>query len=346
VLRARPPAPQKIALLRRASARTAAAGRVAGWAAARSLTLAAAIWLGSSPARAADQPPASDTPLFDYATAQPTYTQPFNDFVRKQIASIEAEMARHPPPPDEDCARTLGASRFARQYSDLGVARSNAGEYDEAIATFRKAVACAPRVPEYYGQLAAELMHAGELAEARTAIQRGLALVEQPSGASALESMLMQLDFIDEHWADTVARLRAMIATESDDERAEYYQCFLWLAQRRAGVRHPELVKRAEYEQWPATLLSMLKGTATEVQVLDEVKDQKNERRRREVLVEALYYVGQLRLANGETETARRYFAAAVNLKVLYFIEHHMALAEITKMRERSAEAPSAALER
>ncbi|HVY80676.1 MAG TPA: hypothetical protein VG994_06820 [Steroidobacteraceae bacterium] len=310
-------------------------------------TLAAALlFVWAAPAKAADDDAGSDTPLFDYAIEQPTHTQPFNEFVRKQIAAIEGEMARHPPPPDEDCARTLGASRFARQYSDLGIARANAGEYDAAVATLQKAVACAPRVPEYYGQLAAELMHVGRLAEARAAVQRGLALGERPEAEDALESLLMQLDFIDERWADTVARLRAMIATESDDERAAYYQCFLWLAQRRAGVRQPELAKRAEYGQWPAILLRALKGTATEAQVLNEVKAQKKEQRRREVLVEALYYVGQLRLANGERETARRYFAAAVNLKVPYFIEHDMALAEIAKMRERSAEAPSAVVER
>jgi lipoprotein NlpI len=310
------------------------------------LAFATLLAFVSSGARANEPDVASDTPLFDYAISQPTYTQPFNEFVRKQIASIEAELARHPPPPDEDCAHTLGASRFARQYSDLGVAHSNAGEYDAAIAAFEKALACAPRVSEYHGQLAAELMHVGRLAEARAAIQRGLALVETPADSGALDSMLMQLDFIDERWADTVARLRAMIATESDDERAEYYQCFLWLAQRRAGVRQPELVTRGPFEGWPATLLKMLKGKATEAQVLDEVKEQKNEQRRREVLVEALYYVGQLRLANGQPETARRYFAAAVNLKVLYFIEHHMALAELTKMREHSAEAPAAAMQR
>ena len=305
-----------------------------------------AALLVSAAAIANEPDAASATPLFDYATAQPTFTQPFNELVRKQIASIEAELARHPPPPDEDCARTLGAIRFARQYADLGVAQSNAGEYEDAIAAFQKAVACSPRASEYYGDLAADLMHVGRLADARAALQRGLALVEYPGGGSALESMLMQLDFIDERWADTVARLRAMIATESDEERAEYYQCFLWLAQRRAGVRQPELVKQSEFDGWPAPLLQMLKGDATEAQVLEHVKDQRNEQRRREVLVEALYYVGQLRLANGETETARCYFAAAVNLKVLYFIEHHMALAEITKMRERSAEAPRAVSER
>jgi lipoprotein NlpI len=102
-------------------------------------------------------------------------------------------------------------------------------------------------------------------------------------------------------------------------------------------------VERTEYEEWPAPVLGVLKGTTTEAEVLEKVREQKNEQRRRELLVEALYYIGQLRLANGETETARRYFAATVNLKVLYFIEHHLALAEIVKMRARPAQGPVAA---
>jgi lipoprotein NlpI len=296
-------------------------------------------------AQATEPEATSDTPLFDYATALPVVTQPFNEPLRKQIASFTAEMARHPPPSDSECAHTLGASRFARQYDDLGSAQANAGDYTAAIASFEKALACTPRDPDLHAQLAAELMHVGRLAEARAAVQRGMALVDNANGG-ALESILMQLDFIDERWADAVARLRVMIATQTDDERAAYYQCFLWLAQRRAGVRQPELVTRTEYEEWPAPLLSLMKRATTEAAVLNAVKDEKNERRRREVLVEALYYVGQLRLANGETDTARRYFAAAVNLKVLYFIEHQMALAELNKMRDRSAGLPSAALER
>ncbi|HEV7715414.1 MAG TPA: hypothetical protein VGO53_07450, partial [Steroidobacteraceae bacterium] len=135
-------------------------------------------------------------------------------------------------------------------------------------------------------------------------------------------------------WADAVARLRTVATTEPDDERATYWQCFLWLAQRRAGTRQPELATRtAGYDGWPTPILDALKGSVTEADVLAEVRKQPDERRRREILAEALYYMGQLRLANGDATTARRYFAATVNLKVLYFIEHHMALAEITKMR-------------
>jgi lipoprotein NlpI len=147
----------------------------------------------------------------------------------------------------------------------------------------------------------------------------------------------MQVDFVEEHWADAVARLRAMVAAREDNDQPNgtYYLCFLWLAQRRAGIEHPELGERSfDKREWPAPILSNLKGEISETELLQKVVEEKNERRRREMLVEALYYVGQMRLADGERETARRDFAAAVNLKVLNFIEHHLALAELGKMRD------------
>jgi lipoprotein NlpI len=305
--------------------------RVAG-----TLTLAALLFC-SFIASAESTDSGSRTPLFDYAIGQPVAPAPNDHFVRKQIATFEAEMSRHPPPSDSECAHTLGASRFAAQYDDLGTAQSNAGNYDAAIEAYEKALACAPRAADIHAELATELFHAGRLSDARTTAARGVALSEN---SSDFDSVLMQLDFIEEHWAEAVSRLRAMATAETDPQRATYYQCFLWLAQRRAGVKHPELVSRDEYEEWPAQILATLKGTMTEAELLDEIRAQKNEVSRREELVEALYYIGQSRLATGETETARRYFAAGVNLKVLYFIEHHLALAEIIKMRSRSAAAP------
>ena len=299
-------------------------------------TLIAALALAPAGATAADSKATIDTPLFDYAISLPPFLPPFNDSTHKQIATFEAEMSRHPPPEDSECAQTLGATRFARQYDDLGSAQSNAGDYAAAIAAFEKALACTPRDASIHAELASEFLHMGHLTDARGAAERGVAI---DGDNSSLDSVLMQLDFIDEHWADTVARLRAMIAVQPDDERATYFQCFLWLAQRRAGVREPELVKRTEYEEWPAAVLEALRGTETEAEVLKEIRQQSNEIRRREMLAEALFYVGQLRLANGEPDTARRYFAAAVNLKVLYFIEHHLARAEIKKMKQQTAQA-------
>ena len=52
-----------------------------------------------------------------------------------------------------------------------------------------------------------------------------------------------------------------------------------------------------------------------------------------ERLCEALFYVAEAYWARGEPQVARDYFAALVNIKVLYFLEHGLALAEIAKLR-------------
>ena len=52
-----------------------------------------------------------------------------------------------------------------------------------------------------------------------------------------------------------------------------------------------------------------------------------------ERLCEALFYVGEEYWARGQPEVARDYFAALVNLKIIDFLEHGLALAEIAKLR-------------
>ncbi|MEP7244621.1 MAG: tetratricopeptide repeat protein [Gammaproteobacteria bacterium] len=281
----------------------------------------------------------SATPLLDYAQDMPLPEQPNGDSLSKRLASVQAEMQRHPPPPESDCAHTLGASRFAESYGDLGEARSATGDYPGAIDAFENALSCSPRSAAIHSELAAELMHVNRLAEARTIAERGIAL---DGDERSLDTVLSQLDFIQERWANAVARLRTLAVTETDGERATYWQCFLWLAQRRAGTQRPELPKHEEYTLWPAFILDALQGHISEQELLGVLRKEDDEHRRRELLAEALYYVGQLRLANGDADTARRYFAATVNLKVLYFIEHHMALAELARMRADGAPAAAA----
>ena len=254
----------------------------------------------------------------------------YADSLRKRLASATAELERHPPPANTDCAHTLGATRFGALFEDLGSIRAGLGDYTGAIDAYTSAIACSPRGASLYADLASELLNVGRLKEAREAARHGLAI---DSEQTSLDSVLAQIDFIEEHWADAVARLRAVATAESDDQRATYWQCFLWLAQRRAGTRSPELAARKEYEEWPAHVLDALKNDITEAELVGVIRKQEDEGRRREMLAEALYYMGQLRLANGDAATARRYFAATVSLKVLYFIEHHMALAEIAKAR-------------
>jgi lipoprotein NlpI len=54
-----------------------------------------------------------------------------------------------------------------------------------------------------------------------------------------------------------------------------------------------------------------------------------------ERLCEALYYVGQAYWARGQPDVALEYFTALVNIKVIYFLEHGLALADIAKLRKR-----------
>lgn len=293
------------------------------------LILAPLASLAPIAAGAAESQNPSPTPLLDYAGELPPPTQPFAAALDKRLKGLEHELARHPPPTRAECGHTLGAPRFAQLYEDLGSARANVGDYDGAIKAFENALACQPRGLALHEELAAELFHSGRLAEARAAAERGRAI---DGDGTALDPMLGQLDFLEEHWADAVARFRTLSVTEADAERTQYWLCFLWLAQRRAGVLKPDMpAGRDTYTSWPAPILDALRGKTDEAAVVAEIRDEDDEARRREELVEALYYIGQSRLAAGETQVARRYFAATVSLKVLYFIEHHMALAEIRK---------------
>src|SRR5262249_6716126 len=121
-----------------------------------------------------------------------------------------------------------------------------------------------------------------------------------------------------------------------DDEQATYWQCFLWLAQMHAGAAMPALADRRGTTGWPAPILLHLEGVIAEADLVTDVSAERKEVRRREILTEALYYTGQRHLADKQPDVAVRYFEAAVRLKVTYFIEHHLAVAELDRLRHHA----------
>ncbi len=272
---------------------------------------------------------ASDTPLLDYAARLSFATMPYEAELRQQLARVSREIERHPPP-ETDCARTLGAARFAHLFEELGAARSGVGDYEGAAEAFTRALDCHPRAAYLHAQLTEELLHLGRYEQARSVVQRGLTI--EPEDAT-LRSLLARLDFVEERWSDAIENFRAAITLTENDELATYWQCFLWLAQRRAGEAAPKPANRLPAEGWPRPILEMLQGKETQQALLEAIENETDLEIQREMLSEALYYVGQQHLAEGRLELARRYLAATVNLKVLYYIEHHMALAELAKPR-------------
>lgn len=274
------------------------------------------------------------TPLLTFTMSKhfaPQFDSSAQFAMKKRLDRVTFELSRDPPP-DMNCAQTLGAKRFATLFDDLGGAYTNMGDDARAADAFAKAISCDPRSGFLHAELAAALLDSGRYSEARAETQRQLSLGRADF---TLYTLITQLDFIEDRWAEAVtdARLAAMEAP--DDEQATYWQCFLWLAQKRIGTEEPVLAKRRITTNWPGPVLDTLQGKITEAELVDAIKSEQDAHRQREVLTEALFYTGYMRLAAHHVDEAVSYLTAAENLKVLYFIEHHLAVAELQKLRHR-----------
>jgi lipoprotein NlpI len=129
-------------------------------------------------------------------------------------------------------------------------------------------------------------------------------------------------------------------ASDEDRVQAGYGQLMFWLAQKRAGVAKPEFVARTPGEGWPQPLLLYMQGQYTERELITLIEEGDSDENSQpntstdERLCEALFYVGEDYWARGQPDVARDYLASLVNIRVLYFLEHNLALAEIAKLRD------------
>ena len=241
-------------------------------------------------------------------------------------------------PDDAQCAGSLGASRYAVLHGDVAASRAVDGDYLGAAADYRRALACRPRDAELLGALAGVLFDARDLHGARAVIDESLAI--DPRSVSG-NRVAGNLDYVEERWADAIARFRYVAASDEDRVRAGYGQLMFWLAQHRGGVARPEFVVRTPGDGWPQPLLLYMRGEYTEAELIDRINEGDSEDNSQpntstdERLCEALFYVGEEYWARGQPDVARQYFAALVNIRVLYFLEHGLAMAEIAKLQER-----------
>lgn len=322
------------------AARRARAAQVAGVIRATLAWLLLAVPAGlpaASPASAAETDEAT-YPLLDLARKR--QARQYDGPRPSPLGSITKEM-RHAieqarVPADADCAASIGAPRFADLHASLAASLSGDGDLPGAIAAYRRALACRPRDGDLHAALGGVLFDARDYAGARAAVNEALAL---DARAVSTVRLAANLDFIEERWADAIARFRYVAASDPDRVRAGYGQLMYWLAQARASVAHPEWVARTPGEGWPQPLLLHLRGQYSEAELvvpIEEGDDDSNNQPNTstdERLAEALYYVGQARLARGESKAALDYFTAIANLRVIYFLEHGLAIAEIAKLR-------------
>jgi len=239
-------------------------------------------------------------------------------------------------PADADCAAAIGAARFAALHGEFATSSADAGDLAAAAEGYRHAHACRPHDPNILAALAGVLFDARDLRGARDAIEASLAI--DPRSVSS-NRIAANLDFVEEHWADAIARFRYVASSDDNRRQAGYGQLMYWLAQLRGGIARPEFVARTPAEQWPQPLLLYMRGEYTEAELLGPINAGDRDDNiipntsTDERLCEALFYVGEEHWARGQPDVARDYFAALVNIKVLYFLEHGLALAEIAKLR-------------
>jgi tetratricopeptide (TPR) repeat protein len=276
-------------------------------------------------------------PLLDLARALEATRkpQPNRRYYAPELRASEHALEQAQPPADADCARSIGASVYADLYLDLAGALEARGEFPGAVQAYRRALACTPRSSRVLASLAAAQFSARDIAGARAAVHEGLAL--SPRGVY-LNRVAGSIDFIEQRWANAVSRFRYVAASEKDRERAAFAQLMYWLAQMRAGVPKPEFVARRHTEDWPKPLMLYMQGQYTEIELITairEVDSDYGEVRTDQRLCQALYYVGEAHWARGNPGVALDYFTAAVNVRVVHFDEHGMALAEIAVLRQQ-----------
>jgi lipoprotein NlpI len=302
--------------------------------AGRVVVFTAAIFLANTTSA---NPTTSDpTPLLTYAASHhfpPAYAPSAQYAMNKRLRQITFDLSKDPPP-ETNCAQTLGAKRFATLFDDLGSVYSSLGDDAKAAEAYAKAIACTPRAEFLHAQLAAALLDMGRYKDARVETQRQLSLGR---ANFSVYTLITQLDLIEDRWLEAVTDARLAATEAPDDEQAIYWQCFLWIAQKRVGTQTPVLVNRRIPETWPTPILESLQGKLTEAELVDAVTSERDEHRQREILTEALFYTGEKQLAEKHVDEAAKYFTATTRLDVPYFIEHHLAVAELEKLRHHEA---------
>ena len=295
----------------------------------------ASLAMAAAPAPA---PGPTPHPLLDFARERETTRERDANRIARDSDVREAlhALEQGNTPPEAECAQSMGAQRYANLYTDLAAARAGSGDLKGAAEAYRSAHACRPRDADILGALGGVEFDARDYPAARATIDAALAINPRSVGTNRLAG---NIAFVEQRWPDAITRFRYVASSDSNREQAGYGQLMFWLSQARGGVAHPEFVTRVPGEGWPQPLLLYLKGDYTEAELVARVIEGDDESNTQmntstdERLCEALFYVGEAHWARGNPAAARDYFAALVNIKVLYFLEHGLALAEIAKLR-------------
>ncbi len=203
----------------------------------------------------------------------------------------------------------------------------NAGRAAAALEDLEAALKLQPKLLDWQVDRANALAKLGRLAEAETVFET---LRRQAPGNDYLRSALAVFRFGEGRFAEAEPLFRAV---KPDDANRPYETIFAYLAGLRRGWPDRAWLQsnRMRGADWPASIQRYLLGEIDRAALLQAARDT-FDLRTTEQQCEAYFTLGEVALAAGDQEAARREFENCVQSGIVGFIEYGLAKRELERL--------------
>ena len=229
---------------------------------------------------------------------------------------------------DYDSALALNPSYF-EAYINRGNAYRTRGIYEDAIADYEAAILLKPDHPVAYN--ARGIAYDGQGLYDRAIADYNTAIDLRPEYAPAYYNRGNAQFYLARF--DLAARdYEALLRTNPSDI---YRVIWLYLARERAGengmVEMVGYAERIDVSRWPGPVIKLFLGQAGPREVMESLKGLSGDKRR-EQQCEALFYLGQYYMIEGNAEAAVSLFRRTLDTGVTKFNEYIGAKAELERL--------------
>ena len=225
------------------------------------------------------------------------------------------------------------AIRLNSNYADAFSNRCNAyyhiGEYDRAIQDCDEAIRLNPDHPFAFNNRGNSYKAKGEYDRAIKDYSETIRL--NPNSVLGFKyrgAARFELGQFDAAVAD-------FLQSANIEPNNPFAAIWVYLARSRAGQEARNALEkdaaRFDLTTWPGHVLYLFLDRVNTGYVLAAPKN-RDPKVLRELRCEAYFYVGEDALLRNSTEEARRYFQLAIDTGVIYFLEYHIAQAELNRL--------------
>ena len=193
---------------------------------------------------------------------------------------------------------------YSEAYNNRGNAWKNKGEYGYAIRDYNKAIELSPQLALAYSNRGNAFYFQGKFREAI------------PDYLKAIENNYKPKDY---------PHLRLLLASKKvSEENYEKYR-------KEFG----DYVFSQKSHEWIREIsIYYLGGHKSEWHIINHIQQEEDEKKVKERLCEAYYYLGEYRLMKGDRKGAEEFFRKSIETHIHYFAEYHSSKALLKLVAE------------